>query len=59
MDLKNHVAMSEKVQNLNYDEVMIHKDELNTHFDSAKKINHRKLKVQLVKENQAMKEIYD
>ena len=45
MDLKNQVAVKEKVQNLNYDEVMIHKDELNVHFDSAKKINHRKLKV--------------
>lgn len=35
MDLKNNVALNEKNQNLNYDEVMIHKDELNVHFESA------------------------
>lgn len=59
MKAKYDKEIQENQQSLKYDEILIHKDELGVGMDQAQKVNHRKLKVQLMKENQTMKEIYN
>jgi len=51
MKEKYDKEVNENKRSLNYDEILIHKDQLTIGIDKAQEVNHRKLKVQLVKEN--------
>ena len=45
MQEKYDREVNDNKQSLNYDEILIHKDQLTLGLDQAQKVNHRKLKV--------------
>lgn len=59
MRAKYDKEVEENKADLEQDQILINRDELGVGMDRAQQVNHRKLKVQLMKENQTMKEIYN